>query len=189
MGPICPLCHRPDCYQPIPPYWRYAQELFPAFKKERIPVARFLCRLKRRTFSLLPIQLAPYCQYTLTAIVGALLLGLGERKQGQQGFQGAVLAVDPDSLVTPWLVACWLMLVLSGLKRAHAWLQRWYDLSRIRTAQPGKAWEEVLSYFLALDWKSSGPRLIEVLHRYSRTTRQFLFGIPSQQRLGGKLSR
>jgi len=148
-------------------------------------VARFLCHLKRRTFSLLPIQLVPYCQYTLTSIIGALLLGLGSRQQGQQGFQGAVLAVDPDSLVTPWLVACWLVLVLSGLRRAHAWLRRWYDLSGIRTAKrPGTAWEEVLSYFLCLDWKSSGPRLIEVLYQYSQTTRQFLFGIPSQQRLG-----
>jgi len=144
-------------------------------------VARFLCRLKHRTFSLLPIQLAPYCQYTVTAIIGTLLLGLGVRQQGQQGFQGATLAVDQDSLVTPWLVACWLMLVLSGLKRAHAWLRRWYDLGRIRTVK--RAWEQVLDYFLALGWKSPGSRPIEVLHQYSRTTQQFLFGIPSQQRL------
>jgi hypothetical protein len=174
------LCHRPDCYQPIPPYWRYAQELFPEFKKERIPVARFLCRLKRRTFSLLPIQLAPYCQYTLKAIIGTLLLGLNSRQQGQRGFQGAVLALDPDSLVTPWLVACWLVLVLGGLKRAHTWLRQWYDLGGIRTVQ--QAWEQVRDYFLALGWKSPGSRLIEVFHWYSRTTRQFMFGIPSQQR-------
>jgi hypothetical protein len=145
-------------------------------------VARFLCRLKGRTFSLLPIQLAPYCQYTLTAIIGTLLLGLGVREQGQQGLQGAVLAVDPDSQVTPWLVACWLVLVLNGLKRAHAWLRQWHDLNGIRTAQ--RAWEHLRGYFLALGWKAPGPRLIEVLHRYSRTTRQFLFGIPSQQRFG-----
>jgi hypothetical protein len=81
------LCHRPDCYQAIPPYWRYAQELFPEFKKERIPVARFLCHLKRRTFSLLPIQLAPYCQYTLSSIIGALLLGLDERSKGIRAFR------------------------------------------------------------------------------------------------------
>jgi hypothetical protein len=166
------------------PYWRYAQELFPEFKKERIPVARFLCRLKQRTFSLLPIQLAPYCQYTLTAIFGALLLGLSSRQQGQQGSQGAVLALDPDSLVTPWLVACWLVLVLKGLKRAHAWLRRWYDLSAIRSVnRPGSAWEEVLDYFLCLGLNAPGPQLLEVLQRYSRTTGQFLFGIPSQQRL------
>jgi hypothetical protein len=174
------LCHRPDYYRPISPYWRYAQELFPEFKKERIPVARFLCRLKRRTFSLLPIQLAPYCQYTLKAIIGTLLLGLASRQQGQRGFQGAVLAVDPDSLVTPWLVACWLVLVLGGLKRAHAWFRRYYDLGGIRTLK--QAWEQVRDYFLALGWKSPGSPSIEVLHQYSRTTRQFMFGIPSQQR-------
>ena len=71
-------------------------------------MARFLCRLLRLTFSLLPTQLAPYCQYTLAAIIGALLLGLDSRQEGEQGFQGAVLAVDPDSLVTPgWWPAGW----------------------------------------------------------------------------------
>jgi hypothetical protein len=93
------------------PYYRYAKELFPEFKQEPIPVARFLCRLKGLTFSLLPIQLVPYVQYTIAAIIGTLLLGLGARRQGQTGFQGAVLAVDPESLVTPWLVVCWLALV------------------------------------------------------------------------------
>jgi hypothetical protein len=144
-------------------------------------VARFLCRLKRRTFSLLPIQLAPYCQYTVTAILGTLLLGLNVRQQGQQGFQGAVLAVDPDSPITPWLVACWLVLVLNGLKRAHTWLRPWYDLNGIRTQ---RAWEHLRGYFLALGWEAPGSRLIEVLYRYSRTTRQFLFGTPSQLRFG-----
>ena len=144
-------------------------------------MARFLCRLKRRTFSLLPIQLAPYCQYTLTAIIGTLLLGLGAHQQGQQGFQGAVLAIDPDSLVTPWLVACWLALVLHGLRRAHPVLRRWVGLSGIRTAL--RPWEEISDYFLCLDWTSPGHHFMEVLHRYSRTTRQFMFGIPSQQRL------
>jgi len=149
-------------------------------------VARFLCRLKRLTFSLLPIQLAPYCQYTLAAIIGALLLGLGSREQGQQGFQGAVLAVDPESLVTPWLVACWLVLVRKGFQRAHAVLRRWYDLSGIRTLQrPGAAWEEVRAYFLSLGWNPEvrwEPGLQDLVQRYSRTTQQFLWGIPSQHR-------
>jgi hypothetical protein len=149
-------------------------------------VARFLCRLLRLTFSLLPTQLAPYCQYTLAAIIGALLLGLASRQQGEQGFQGAVLAVDPDSLVTPWLVACWLVLVRSGLQRAHAVLRRWYDLSGIRTAQcPGAAWEEVAAYFRSLDWNPEirwGPGLRDLLNRFSRTTKRFLWGIPAQQR-------
>lgn len=149
-------------------------------------MARFLCRLLRLTFSLLPTQLAPYCQYTLAAIIGTLLLGLDSRQQGEQGFQGAVLAVDPDSLVTPWLVACWLVLVLSGLRRAHPVLRHWYDLSRIRTTQrPGAAWEEVADYLLSLGWNPQirwGPGLQDLINRFSRTTKRFLWGTPAQQR-------
>lgn len=182
LGPICPLCQRPDCYRSIPAYWRYAKELFPEFKEERIPVARFLCRHKRRTFSLLPIQLVPYGQYTVTAIIGTLLLGLGSHLQGQKGFQGAALAVDPDSLVTPYLVACWLALVLNSFKRAHVWLRSWYDLTAIHTAL--RDWQQVQNYFLALGWKAPEGPLIEVLYQYSRKTKQFMFGIPSQHRFG-----
>jgi hypothetical protein len=52
---------------------------------------------------------------------------------GQRGFHGASVEVDPDSLVTPWLVALWLAVVLRELRRAHARLRRWYDLIRVRT--------------------------------------------------------
>lgn len=154
-------------------------------------MARFLCCLLGLTFSLLPTQLVPYCQYTVTAIIGALLLGLASRQQGEQGFRGAVLAVDPDSLVTPWLVACWLVLVRNGLRRAHAVLRQWYDLSAIRTAQrPGTAWEEVAAYFRSLGWNPEirwGPRLQDLSHRFSRTTKRFLWGTSAQQR-GSKRS-
>jgi len=102
------------------PYWRYAVELFPEFRKERIPVARFLCRQRQRTFSLLPVQLIPYFQYTVGAVMGTLLLGWGYWQRGQGGFWGASVEVDPDSLVTPWLVAFWLAAVLRGLRRSHA---------------------------------------------------------------------
>ena len=44
IGPICPICGEKHCYREITPYWRYAIDLFPEYKKERIPVARFLCR-------------------------------------------------------------------------------------------------------------------------------------------------
>ena len=71
------------------PYWRYAIELFPEFKKKRIPIARFLCRKRRKTFSLLPIQLIPYFQYTVGAVMGTLLLGMGCWQMGQKGFHGA----------------------------------------------------------------------------------------------------
>jgi hypothetical protein len=179
IGPRCPICSARHCYRAITPYWRHAIELFPEFTKHHIPIARFLCRKKKRTFSLLPVQLIPYCQYTVAAVIGTLQLGLQCWQVGQQGFWGAALAVDevdPDSLVTPWLVACWLAMVLRGLRRGHAVLRRFFDLSGITTC---KGWPETAGYFLAF-----GGRPQEVASRYSRATGQFLFGAPSQQRMG-----
>jgi len=187
IGLECPICGGLHCYREISPYWRYAIELFPEFEKKRIPIARFLCRKTRKTFSLLPIQLIPYFQYTLNAVLGTLLLGLGCRQMGQRGFHGASVQVDPDSLVTPWLVACWLMAVLKGLQRTHAVLGQWYDLTAISiTPQRTMGWEEVSAYLLCFGWRSQlhfRPLLWEVVHRYSRTTKRFLFGIPSQERM------
>ena len=142
-----------------------------------------------RTFSLLPIQLIPYLQYTVGAVIGALLLGYGCWQGGQRGFWGAVVAVDsvdPDSLLSSWLIICWLKVVVRGLRRAHGVLSRFYNLSGVRTSERSVAWEEVGSYFFAFGWNPQirwGPLLQDLLRRYSRATRQFLFGTPSQQRI------
>ena len=185
LGPACPICGNIDCYRQITPYWRYAIELFPEFKKKRIPIARFLCRRERSTFSLLPIQLIPYFQYTVAAVTGTLLLGFECWQMGQQGFWGAMLGVDPESMVTPWLVAWWLGVVLRGLRRGHAVLARFYDLSGVRSPDGALAWQEAAGYFSAFGYKAQarwGPLLQSLLLRYSHTTSQFLFGTPSQQR-------
>lgn len=167
------------------PYWRYAIELFPEFKKKRIPIARFMCRQRRKTFSLLPIQLIPYYQYTVGAVVGTLFLGMGCWQMGQKGFHGAsvkVDEVDPDNLVTPWLIACWLVAVVRGLGRGHTGLRQFYNLDSIYSSG---AWEEAAAYFAAfgLRPKIDGlPLLMDLVNRYSRATGQFLFGTPSQYR-------
>jgi hypothetical protein len=167
------------------PYWRYAIELFPDFQKKRIPIARFMCCQSGKTFSLLPIQLIPYFQYTVGAVIGTLLLGMGCWQRGQRGFYGASMAVDPESLVTPWLITCWLVAVVRGLRRSHAALRRLYDLDGVRTLEKAEGWQEAAGYFVAF---SSTPKmdshalLMDVLGRYSRSTGQFLFGTPSQYR-------
>ncbi len=167
------------------PYWRYAIELFPEFKKRRIPIARFLCRRRRKTFSLLPIQLIPYFQYTVGAVMGTLLLGMGCWQTGQKGFHGAsvkVDEVDPESLVTPWLIACWLAAVIQGLRRGHTALRQFYNLDAI---QSSGAWKEAMAYFGAFGlWpKIEGLSLLmDLVYRYSQRTGQFLFGTPSQYR-------
>ena len=189
IGPVCPICGRPDWYREITPYWRYAIELFPEFRKEKIPIARFRCRKRGGTFSLLPLQLIPYFQYTVGAVIGTLLLALQCRQMGQQGFFGASIGVDPESLVTPWLITCWLTVVVRGLRRGHRTLVGLYDLSAISSRQQSRPWEEVTGYFIAFGLRplvpgSHAEGVIErLLYRYSHATAQFLFGTPSQSRL------
>ena len=167
------------------PYWRYAIELFPEFQKKRIPIARFICRQRRKTFSLLPIQLIPYVQYTVGAVMGTLLLGMGCWQMGQKGFHGASMAVDPESLVTPWLITCWLVAVVRGFGRSHAVLRRLYNLDGVRTLETAQGWQEAAGYFAAFGIEpkmDSDALLMDVVGRYSRSTGQFLFGTPSQYR-------
>ncbi len=181
----CPICNDTNCYRAITPYWRYAVDLFPEFKKKRIPIARFLCRKRRKTFSLLPVQLIPYFQYTVGAVVGTLLLGMECWHKGQKGFYGASQAVDPESLVTPWLITCWLVAMVRGLRRGHAVLRRLYALDAIKTSQDAGGWQEATDYFVAFDLtpkRDVHALLMKVAGQYSRSTGQFLFGTPSQYR-------
>ncbi len=185
LGSRCPICDRHGCHRQIKPYQRYAIDLFP-FQKKRIPIARFECRQERATFSLLPVQLIPYLQYTVEAVIGTLLLALRSREKGQQGFYSASVEVDPDSAVTPWLIACWLVVVAGGFRRTHAVLGRRYDLTGVQTGQgTGGVWEEVAGYFFALTGGGSsgwpGP-ILAVVGRYSQETKLFVFGVPSQER-------
>jgi hypothetical protein len=159
--------------------------LFPEFKKERIPIARFVCRSRRLTFSALPTQLIPYHQYTANAVIGVLLLGLQCRQMGQKGFHGATLAVDPESDVTPWLIAGWLAMVVLGFRRAHAVLRGFYELAEIHIAHRTGVWQEAAGYFTCLGCMSQirwGPVLQGLANRYSLSCRLFLLGSPSQCR-------
>jgi hypothetical protein len=165
------------------PYWRYAIELSPEFEKKRIPIARFMCRRCRKTFSLLPIQLILYFQYTVCAVMGTLLLEMDCWDKGQKGFHGASVKldeVDSENLVTPWLITCWLVAVVHGLRRGHAVLRQFYNLDGIRTSE---AWEEAAAYFTTFSLKIDRLSLLmDLLSRYSRATGQSLLGTPSQHR-------
>ena len=136
---------------------------------------------------MLPIQLIPYFQYTVTAVLGTLLLGYRYWLMGQRGFYGASVSVDADSLVTPWLVVCWLAVVARGLRRAHAVLRRFYNLSDIDSqTHRTTLFKEVSGYFLAFGLKPKIPwaqRLLTLCRRYSQSTSLFLFGLPSQHRV------
>ena len=135
----------------------------------------------------MPIQLIPYFQYTASAVLGTLLLGFQYWQMGKRGFYGASVEVDADSLVTPWLVVCWLAIVARGFRRAHAVLRRFYNLSDIVTKTHREAlWKEVSGYFLAFGLKQKipwAPIVLRLCRRYSQSTNRFLFGVPSQHRV------
>jgi len=119
-------------------------------------------------------------------VIGTLLLVYNYWQSGQRGFFSASLEVDQDSLVTPYLIICWLQVVLRGFRRAHPVLGQFYDLSGLRTSERGLAWEEVAGYLLAFGWKSDipfVPLFFKLLRLYSQQARYFLFGTPSQHRL------
>jgi len=134
---------------------------------------------------LLPIQLIPYFQYTVGTVMGTLLFGMECWQMGQKGFHGASMKVDevdPESLVTPWLITCWLGAVVRGLRRGHGVLRQVYSLEGVRTSG---AWKEASAYFAAFGLRPKMERLsllMDLVDRYSRRTSQFLFGTPSQHR-------
>ena len=183
IGPVCPICGKAQCYREISPYKRSAIDLFPSFRKQSISIARFLCRKRQKTFSLLPIQLIPYMQYSASAVIGTLILGLKHWEQGEKGFWGAFIEADPESLLSPWLVFGWLKMVGAALRRCHRSLCRWYELESISTV--AGRWQEIKGYFHAFGWAERRSDLNAHICRYSRATRNFLFGNPSQRREAG----
>jgi hypothetical protein len=120
IGKKCIICGQENCYTQIKEYYRYAIDLFP-FQKEKVPVARFLCNKTGKTFSLLPNQLIPYCQYTVDSMIGTLLKVYHFQTIGQKGYYAATLELDPDCSVTPYLIVTWAMLVLYGAVDPIGW--------------------------------------------------------------------
>lgn len=185
IGPKCPICGKTDEYIQIKEYYRYAIDLFP-FKKELVPIARFLCNTTHRTFSLLPHQLIPYCQYTLISITRTLFLVNKYQQAGYRGFYHAVNELSPDSDVTPWLINRWWIVFLKGFERAHHILSARFALWDIRSRGGGKKEiNRVWEYLKIVAKDSSSPLAEDVLSVaiwYYSQTKSHLFGTSSLQR-------
>ena len=185
IGPTCPICGERDCWRPISPYWRNVIQLLP-YREEQVPVARFQCRTTEKTFSLLPHWLVPYHRYTIASMLFALLLAAAMEEHGLSSLFGvAEKLIEPDCRANGFLLGCWLVLCVTGLRRAHAELSRWAALDDLSQGQGlrGRLCE-LAATCRALDIR--GPPghdgLDEVLVRHARTTKRFLFGVPSQER-------
>ena len=84
---------------------------------------------------------------------------------GQRGFYGAAVDVDPDSDVTPYLIFSWLKIILSGFRRAHGVLKRFYNLADIRSSHSTVTWEEAAAYFLCLALLPQGVIYLVSIHK------------------------
>ena len=82
IGEVCPICGRRGCYCRSSSYRRWVVDVFPSYRKGRVEIARFECHTEGGTFSLLPVQLIPYHQYSVQAILCVVLLALAGRASG-----------------------------------------------------------------------------------------------------------
>lgn len=69
----CPICGRRNCPQFICYYYRQVIDEDGRYYKD-FPIARYKCRSKGKTFSLLPYQLVPYIKYSIPFIINTLKL-------------------------------------------------------------------------------------------------------------------
>jgi len=141
-------------------------------------VARFLCNTTGRTFSLLPHQLIPYCQYTVEAVVGTLLKVYKFQQIGQTGYHGASLELDPDCSVTPYLIQTWAVLLMSGLMRGHHALCEKFSLRVSSMPGPGDTIKTIYLYFQSISGFASPNRqsIKPAIRYYFNQTGKWLFG-------------
>lgn len=191
IGSACPICGHEGCWRLISPYVRRVIELFP-YREGTVEVARFQCTTTRKTFSLLPVQLIPYFRYTASSVIGALLsIWVLVREESGYGL-GTLLERDArlltESRATAWLLEKWLQAVLTGLRRAHPLLARRPDLRGVQSPSVREAGlEQVSSYFGTMGVRAPprhSPGLVRVLSRHGRLNGRFLFGTPSQAKVG-----
>ena len=186
VGAVCPICDSSCGYRPITPYRRGVIELFPVYRKGEVQVARAQCRTTRRTFSLLPHQLAPYHRYTVDSMVITLVVAWRlSDGQGKPRLEKTLEELPADCDVTLWLLQCWVQTLARGLRGAHPVLCGWHDLSGMRSgSRPVDQLREVAQYLGALGVRGP-PRiegLEEVLLRYGARVGRFLIGTASQDR-------
>jgi hypothetical protein len=112
-----------------------------------------------------------------------VILAITLHRQGKGGCEGSIKKADPESNVTPFLVWCWLGLVVSGLRRAHVLLAEVYDLGQVESGlgRVGRI-AELTAYLKAIcvgsrmGWPRDPVRLVGV---YAKATGRFLFGQPA----------
>jgi hypothetical protein len=191
FGPVtagaCPICGQPGCGREITGYERTAIDLFPEVRRGRVPIARFLCRATRRTFSLLPMELAPYHQYLVPTMLRVLVLFGVELCVAGTSLEAALeKALPQDHDVTVSLLRWWVCVLCAGFRRGHSELRKPFGLSDLRSGSGFRGMlEEVQAYRRGCrvrDPPALGADLLRVMGQYSAAAKRFLFGRSSQER-------
>jgi len=186
----CPICGKAGCLRELTPYERGVVSLFP-YRADRVEVARFLCRKTGRTVSLLPLELAPYHEFTIPSMLTVMLLCLKTaRPRSAWSILAALLdAVRGTDRVTLSLLRCWILLFLRGFHRTHRMLAEKHDLDGVCSASGlAGGLSEIAGYLRGCHVR--GPPEVDkdvmaLLREYSTGTQRFLVGIPSQDRSRG----
>lgn len=189
LGQVCPVCGKKCRFRQITEYHRNVIELYP-FRAEMVPVARFLCKINKTTFSLLPYQLAPYFQYTVSSLVFAILLWHSfsaeaeEEEKNSSSAYAVTKELPQEHSITSWMLHCWLAMLKQALCAAQSHFHGRYDFSRVKFGLTIEgSLNEVHGYCAAF---SRGPpnrnSLKEACKQYNRDTGRFLLGTPSQER-------
>jgi len=112
---------------------------------------------------------------------------LSFESQGYSGCEAAVKHDETDSAITPFLVWCWLKMVVKGLRRVHWLLSVQYDLRGVQSGQGRRGlMEEAVGYqrAIAAGGRLGWPDKLEGLpSAHLQATGYFFYGSPSQQRL------
>jgi hypothetical protein len=106
--------------------------------------------------------------------------------RGYSGCEAAVKHDETDSAITPFLLWCWLKMVVKGLRRVHWLLSVQYDLRGVQSGQGRRGLkEEAVGYqrAIAAGGQAGWPDKLEGLPMVYQARGHFFYGNPSQQRL------
>ncbi|MFH1689350.1 MAG: hypothetical protein ABIE42_03830 [Candidatus Eisenbacteria bacterium] len=184
----CPLCGDRGCIGELTPYGRGVVELFP-YREEWVLVARFRCNRTRGTFSLLPLELAPYHVYTVPTMLWALMFCHVMFSEPGKPLDAVLEKLDSDRPVTMYLVRCWARMVIRGFRRSHTTLARLHDLRGVRSESGFRgAVSEVDAYLTACCARGPPLAVLPILRGFVELAQgpRFLFGTASQDRARGR---
>lgn len=184
----CPLCGRRGCVGRLTPYSRRVVELLP-HREERILVARFRCNRTGRTFSLLPLELAPYHVYTVPTMLRVLALFHVLFGDPGRSLESIIDDLPWDCAVTVYLIRCWTRMMVRGFRRSHPTLARLHELRDISSGFGFRGEvSEVDAYLVACCARGPPPESLSLLRSFRDITQGtlFLFGTASQDRGRGR---